>query len=143
VPKPSPAPLPAPELELADDDLLHVAPLAELPVERPAQPQAVTRYGPVQETPFLEDRKIADMALPQLALMLTMHPNQPDQASFTLNPQVNQAMLIGDGLNRLQKFFEYDPPTGRISSVTAAAPGRLQRQADGWQVVERARLTIR
>jgi hypothetical protein len=29
-----------------------------------------------------------------------------------------------------------------ISSVTAAAAGRLQRHADGWQVVERARLII-
>ena len=97
----------------------------------------------MQETPFLEERKISDNPLPQLALMLTLHPDTPDEATFTLNPQVNQIMLIGDGLNRLQKFFAYDPPVGRISSVTAAAAGRLQRQADGWQVVERAQLAIR
>lgn len=146
------APPPA-EPELEADDLFQVAPAvaphdvpppAPAPAERPAAaPTALTLYGPVQETPFLEERKIVDSPLPQLALMLTIDPRRPEQASFTLNPQVNQVMLIGDGLNRLQKFFDYDMPMGRISSVTAAAPGKLQRQADGWQVVERARLTIR
>jgi hypothetical protein len=111
---------------------------------QPAAPQsAATRYGPVQESAFLEERKIVDAPLPQLALMLTVNPRNPDQASFTLNPNVDQARLIGDGLTRLQKFFDYDPPLGgRITLVTAAAPGQLQRQADGWQVVQRARLNI-
>ena len=131
----------------ADDDLLSVAALpgAALPAEAEALAQVppATRYGPAQETPFVEERKIVDHPLPQLALMLTVHPHTPDRASFTLNPHVNQSMLIGDGLNRLQKFFDYDPPVGRISAVTAAAAGQLQRQAGGWQVVERARLTIR
>jgi hypothetical protein len=124
------------------------APLAteELSVEElvgAAPQQAATRYGPVQETPFVEERKIVDSPLPQLALMLTVNPRNPDQASFTLNPNVDQARLIGDGLTRLQKFFDYDPPLGgRITLVTAAASGQLQRQADGWQVVQRARLNI-
>lgn len=144
---------PPPEPEPETDDLFQVTPAVAMhdvpssvpaPAERPAAaPSALTLYGPVQETPFLEERKIVDSPLPQLALMLTIDPRRPEQASFTLNPQVNQVMLIGDGLNRLQKFFDYDMPMGRISSVTAAAPGKLQRQADGWQVVERARLTIR
>ena len=132
------------------DDLFQVTPAAAPEVAPPevapapaAASSVLTLYGPVQETPFLEERKIVDSPLPQLALMLTIDPRRPEQASFTLNPQVNQIMLIGDGLNRLQKFFDYDMPMGRISSVTAAAPGKLQRQADGWQVVERARLTIR
>lgn len=126
------------------DDLLAVQLPAEVTYEQPtAQLPPATRYGPVQETPFVEERKIVDNPLPQLALMLTVNPHYPDQASFTLNPHVNQSMLIGDGLNRLQKFFDYDPPVGRINSVAAAAAGTLQRQADGWQVVERARLVIR
>jgi hypothetical protein len=125
------AALPATE-ELSIEELVGAAP----------QP-AATRYGPVQETPFVEERKIVDAPLPQLALMLTVNPRNPDQASFTLNPNVDQARLIGDGLTRLQKFFDYDPPLGgRITLVTAAAPGQLQRQADGWQVVQRARLNI-
>ena len=150
---PAAAPEPAPPevvevaAESVDDDLLSVAALpgAALPAEAEALAQAppATRYGPVQETPFVEERKIVDHPLPQLALMLTVHPHTPDRASFTLNPHVNQSMLIGDGLNRLQTFFDYDPPVGRISAVTAAAAGQLQRQAGGWQVVERARLTIR
>ncbi|WP_207190718.1 hypothetical protein [Hymenobacter lapidiphilus] len=114
-----------------------VAPAAEAP-EVP-----LTRYGPVQETPFLEERKLTNNPLPRLALMLTVQSQQPDQASFTLNPHVDQEMLIGDGLNRLQQFFDYDPPLGgRINAVKAASPGILQRQADGWQVLERARLVI-
>lgn len=109
----------------------------------PAPTPLATRYGPVQETPFLEERKLVDAPLPQLALMLTVNPANPDQATFTLNPQVDQARLIGDGLTRLQKFFDYDPPLGgRITAVAAVRPGRLQRQASGWQVVERARLAI-
>jgi hypothetical protein len=118
--------------------------IEELVGASPASPQpAATRYGPVQESAFLEERKIVDSPLPQLALMLTVNPRNPDQASFTLNPNVDQARLIGDGLTRLQKFFDYDPPLGgRITLVMAAAPGQLQRQADGWQVVQRARLNI-
>jgi hypothetical protein len=118
--------------------------IEEMVGAQPAAPQpAATRYGPVQESAFLEERKIVDSPLPQLALMLTVNPRNPDQASFTLNPNVDQARLIGDGLTRLQKFFDYDPPlSGRITMVTAAAPGQLQRQADGWQVVQRARLNI-
>jgi len=118
--------------------------IEELVGAAPAAPQpAATRYGPVQESAFLEERKIVDSPLPQLALMLTVNPRNPDQASFTLNPNVDQARLIGDGLTRLQKFFDYDPPLGgRITLVTAAAPGQLQRHADGWQVVQRARLNI-
>ncbi len=118
--------------------------IEEMVGAQPAAPQvAATRYGPVQETPFVEERKITDSPLPQLALMLTVNPRNPDQASFTLNPNVDQARLIGDGLTRLQKFFDYDPPLGgRITLVAAAAPGQLQRHADGWQVVQRARLNI-
>ena len=118
--------------------------IEEMVGAQPAAPQpAATRYGPVQETPFVEERKIVDAPLPQLALMLTVNAKNPDQASFTLNPNVDQARLIGDGLTRLQKFFDYDPPLGgRIMLVTAAAPGQLQRHADGWQVVQRARLNI-
>ena len=117
--------------------------LVGAPAEQVASAPAATRYGPVQETPFLEERKIVDSPLPQLALMLTVNPRDPSQATFTLNPQVDQARLIGDGLTRLQKFFEYDPPLGgRITSVAAVRPGKLQRQDSGWQVVERARLAI-
>ncbi|WP_223652405.1 hypothetical protein [Hymenobacter psoromatis] len=127
---------------------VEAAPAAELTVEElvgasaPTPPSA-TRYGPVQETPFVEERKLVNAPLPQLALMLTVNPRQPDQATFTLNPQVDQVRLIGDGLTRLQKFFDYDPPLGgRITAVAAVRPGRLQRQDSGWQVVERARLSI-
>jgi hypothetical protein len=140
----APAPLaPAPPVAAAPPAAEELS-IEELVGAAPAAPQpAATRYGPVQESAFLEERKIVDSPLPQLALMLTVNPRNPDQASFTLNPNVDQARLIGDGLTRLQKFFDYDPPLGgRITLVTAAAPGQLQRQADGWQVAQRARLNI-
>lgn len=135
-----PAPVVAPA---APVELPSIEELVGAPAEAAASAPAATRYGPVQETPFLEERKIVDSPLPQLALMLTVNPRDPSQATFTLNPQVDQARLIGDGLTRLQKFFDYDPPLGgRITSVAAVRPGRLQRQDSGWQVVERARLAI-
>ncbi|WP_151086317.1 hypothetical protein [Hymenobacter baengnokdamensis] len=131
-------PPPAPPTEISIEELVGA------PVETPtASAPSATRYGPVQETPFVEERKIVDMPLPQLALMLTVNPRNPDQATFTLNPQVDQVRLIGDGLTRLQKFFDYDPPLGgRITSVAAMKAGRLERHDNGWQVVERARLLI-
>ena len=137
------APTPPPAAEAAPAAApLTVEELVGAPPAAAPTPLA-TRYGPVQETPFVEERKLVDAPLPQLALMLTVSPTHPDQASFTLNPQVDQARLIGDGLARLQKFFDYDPPLGgRITAVAAVRPGRLQRQASGWQVVERARLAI-
>ena len=139
------APTPSPAAEVAPAPELTVEELVGAPAEMPVATgvPAATRYGPVQETPFVEERKIVDSPLPQLALMLTVDPRNPDQATFTLNPQVDQARLIGDGLTRLQKFFDYDPPLGgRITAVAAVRPGRLQRQASGWQVIERARLAI-
>ena len=147
-------PTPPETVNETDDELFSVTLTVPKGIAKPATPApataqagasqpAATRYGPVQESAFLEERKIVDSPLPQLALMLTVNPRNPDQASFTLNPNVDQARLIGDGLTRLQKFFDYDPPLGgRITLVTAAAPGQLQRQADGWQVVQRARLNI-
>ena len=139
-PAPRP-PLPPEEEALFDVTLAAPATQPAAAAEVPAP--AATRYGPVQETPFLEERKIVDSPLPQLALMLTVNPRTPDQATFTLNPQVDQARLIGDGLTRLQKFFDYDPPVaGRITAVAAIKAGKLQRQDTGWQVVERARLLI-
>jgi|GEM_PF-1656830 len=139
-PKASPAATMAPPVPA---ELPSIEEQVGAPAEAPVAAPAATRYGPVQETPFLEERKIVDAPLPQLALMLTVNPRDPSQATFTLNPQVDQARLIGDGLTRLQKFFDYDPPLGgRISSVAAVRPGRLQRQDSGWQVVERARLAI-
>ena len=136
-PTPPPAAEAAPVAEPPSVEELVGAPPAAAPTP------LATRYGPVQETPFVEERKLVDTPLPQLALMLTVSPTHPDQASFTLNPQVDQARLIGDGLTRLQKFFDYDPPLGgRITAVAAVRPGRLQRQDSGWQVVERARLAI-
>jgi len=154
LPSTTSAPAPPETTTETDDALFSVTltvpkgiskPAASAPTAvQPDAPQlAATRYGPVQESAFLEERKIVDAPLPQLALMLTVNPRNPDQASFTLNPNVDQARLIGDGLTRLQKFFDYDPPLGgRITLVTAAASGQLQRQADGWQVVQRARLNI-
>ncbi len=135
---------PAPLAPVAAEELSIEEMVGAVPESVPAPPMPpATRYGPVQETPFVEERKIVDSPLPQLALMLTVNPKNPEQATFTLNPNVDQARLIGDGLTRLQKFFEYDPPLGgRITLVTASAHGQLQRHADGWQVVQRARLNI-
>ncbi|NML65809.1 hypothetical protein HHL22_11400 [Hymenobacter sp. RP-2-7] len=129
----APAEMPHPSAEAVPAPTTEAAPAADAP---PA------RYGPVPETPYLEDRKLTDDPLPQLALMLLPDPNNPAQASFTLNPHVNQAMLIGDGLTRLEQFFEYEPTLGRATLVEAAEPGLLQRQGDGWQVLERAWLVV-
>lgn len=117
-----------------------VAP-AQLP-HAPAAEAPPARYGPVPETPYLEDRKLTNDPLPQLALMLTPDPENTNEATFTLNPHVNQTMLIGDGLKRLQGFFDYDLEVERITLIEPAEPGRLLRQGDGWQVAERGWLVV-
>lgn len=104
---------------------------------------ATTCYAPAQETGFLRDNKLASEPLPQLPLLLTLSTDDPATASFTLNPHVNQAKLIGDGLHQLSEFFDFELPTGRLTAVSADTPGQLARQGDGWQVVSRARLLVR
>jgi len=103
---------------------------------------STARYAPAQETGFLRDNKLAAEPLPQLPICLTVSEEDSEKATFTLNPLVNQAKLIGDGLHHLREFFEFDLPTGRIAAVSADAPGQLARQGDGWQVVSRARLLV-
>ena len=101
------------------------------------------RYAPAQETGFLPDSKLAAEPLPQLPLLVDFNADDPAKASFTLSPHVNKVKLIGDGLHHLREFFEFELPIDRIISVSADAPGQLVRQADGWLVVQRARLLVR
>lgn len=110
----------------------------EVPALEPAP-----RYAPAQQTAFLPDSKLAAEPLPQLPLLLSFRPDDPARASFTLSPHVNQAKLIGDGLHQLREFFDFELPAGRLVAVSADAPGQLVRQADGWLVVQRARLLVR
>jgi len=115
--------------------------VAEAVPEEPTT-RSTARYAPAQETGFLRDNKLATEPLPQLPIALTINQEDSEKATFTLNPLVNQAKLIGDGLHHLCEFFEFDLPTGRIAAVSADAPGQLARQGDGWQVVSRARLLV-
>jgi hypothetical protein len=131
-PKPPPVPSPPP-----------AAPTPEAVASVPAPPLPPANwYAPAQEGGHIEERKLVAEALPQLPIMLTLDARHPDRATFTLNPHVNQGKLIGDGLEQLRDYFEYELP-GRISSVTAAAPGQLVRQGEGWQVAALARLEVR
>lgn len=111
-------------------------------IATPAPPAPTTWYAPAQEGGYIEERKLLAEALPQLPIMLTIDARNADRATFTLNPNVNQSKLIGDGLEQLRDYFEFALP-GRISGVTAAAVGHLQRQGDGWQVTALAGLEVR
>ncbi|MDO7877601.1 hypothetical protein Q5H93_22875 [Hymenobacter sp. ASUV-10] len=115
---------------------------ASAPAVAAAPAPPVARYAPAQEGGYIEERKLVAEALPQLPIMLTVDARNPDRATFTLNPYANQGKLIGDGLEQLRDYFDYELP-GRISSVAAAAPGQLVRQGDGWQVSTLARLEVR
>lgn len=106
-------------------------------------PTLFFRYAPAQEGGFIEERKVVTDALPQLPIMLTVDLRIPDRATFILNPYVNQAKLIGDGLEQLRDYFDFTLPAGKIASVTAAEAGQLRRQYDGWEVIRPAQLLVR
>lgn len=100
-------------------------------------------YAPAQEGGYIEERKVVADALPQLPIMLRPDAKNPDRATFTLNPHVNQGKLIGDGLEQLRDYFDFTLPAGKIVAVTAAGSGQLQRAGDGWQVATLAKLSVR
>ena len=138
-PKRNPNPKPAPVQQPAPPPVA----IPAVEVSAPVAPAPPTNwYAPAQEGGHIEVRKLVAEALPQLPIMLIIDARNPDRATFTLNPQANQGKLIGDGLEQLRDYFDYELP-GRISSVTAAAPGQLVRQGDGWQVSTLARLEVR
>ena len=135
--EPAPPPFPQP------DPLPLPAPIAADPIPAPPEPAGYCCYAPAQQGGFIEERKTVAEALPQLPIKLMMSTKTPDRATFTLNPQVNQDKLIGDGLEQLTDYFEFALPAGRIVSVTAAGAGQLRRQGEGWLVHKPARLNVR
>jgi len=99
---------------------------------------AYTSYGPSTENGVIENRKTTNAAMPQLNVGIT------DKGEFGINPQVNQERLIGDGLKRLQKFFDFDMPASglNVAHVGLAEPGQMQQTERGWEVVTKGKLAI-
>lgn len=102
-----------------------------------AQP-AYTSYGPSTENGIIESRKTTNAAMPQLNVGIT------DKGEFGINPQVNQERLIGDGLKRLQKFFDFDMPASglNVAHVGLAEPGQMKQTENGWEVVTKGKLAL-
>lgn len=132
-------PAPALEAPIAPAELPH-PPAVPVKAAVPAAPAAY--YASVPATPYLADAQLVTEPHPELPLQLTPDPDDLQQATFTLSPHASQALLLAGGLPGLQAFFEYDPTPDDITLLEAAAPGRLQRQGAGWQVVERGWLAV-
>jgi hypothetical protein len=117
-----------------------VAPVTANPAPAPAVAGglAYTSYAPTTETGIIEQRKTTPLAAAQMNVALT------DKGEFGLNPQVNQERLIGDGISKLAKFFEYEMPTSglKIAKVGLAEPGRMQLTEKGWEVVTKGKLSL-
>lgn len=114
-----------------------VAPAA-VATEPPASPTLnFTQYLPSTESGVVEGRKAVGQALPQLNLGMT------EQGQFGLNPQVNQERLIGDGLSKLEKYFDFALPNQhKIARVAVDQPGQMEQTAEGWRVVTKGSLAV-
>jgi hypothetical protein len=148
--QPAPAAQPAAVVQAPTDK---AAPVVQTPAEKPAAvvqqvtvaqqssqaekptPSPVlqfTHYAPTPDTGVIENRKV--VANPMDALNVGIAAD----GRFGVNPLVNQGRLIGDGMKSLEKFFDYEMPTGglKIAKVGLAEPGQMKQTADGWEVVK-------
>ena len=75
-------------------------------------------------------------------LLIEPDPTNPDRASFGLNPDVDQVWMTGIGFPAFRDYFE-DASFVGAKSLSAARPGQLKRQGNGWQVDTKARLNVR
>lgn len=112
------------------------------PVEKPAQAPAAalpfTQYAPTPDTGIIESRKVVASPLDALNVGITA------DGKFGVNPLVNQGRLIGDGMKSLEKFFDYEMPTGglKIAKVGLAELGQMKQTAEGWEVVKKGQLEL-
>ncbi|WP_022821540.1 DUF4099 domain-containing protein [Hymenobacter norwichensis] len=104
----------------------------------PAPALQFTQYAPTPDTGVIEKRKAVASPMDALNVGITA------DGRFGVNPQVNQARLIGDGMKSLEKFFDYQMPTGglKIAKVGLAEPGQMKQTADGWEVVKKGQLEL-
>lgn len=118
---------------------------AAAPTPQQEQPQQAgptpalnyTQYAPTPETGVIENRKIVGQASPQFNIGIT------DDGKFGINPQVSQERLIGDGMSKLKKYFDFEAPTQYpIARVNVDAPGQMEKTADGWQVATKGSLVV-
>lgn len=130
----SPAPPPPPER-------MTVGETVTLPVEPAPPPAPSTHYAPATETNFIEDRLLNPYPLEHLPIELTEDPGNPQRALFKLNPRVDQALIIGDGVGRLGEFFAFERPD-KVRSLRAGPAGELRREQGGWRVVKKAGLVL-
>lgn len=93
---------------------------------------------------ILEHDKLATQSMGRMALLVEPNGQNPHNARFTLNPDVDKSWLIAADLEKLRDYFTFTLPADRWpSSVEATAPGTLTREGNGWKVEKKATLTVR
>jgi hypothetical protein len=96
-----------------------------------------TQYAPTTENGLVENRKAVGQPLPQLNIGIT------EQGQFGINPQVSQERLIGDGLSKLEKYFDFVMPTEhKVARVGVAQAGQMEQTPEGWRVATKGALEI-
>lgn len=114
------------------------ASVAQNATEKSAPALQFTQYAPTPDTGVIENRKTVSNPMDALNVGITA------DGRFGVNPQVNQARLIGDGMKSLEKFFDYEMPTSghKIAKVGLAELGQMKQTAEGWEVAKKGQLEL-
>ncbi|MBC7449553.1 MAG: hypothetical protein H7330_15990 [Hymenobacteraceae bacterium] len=137
---PAPPQPEAGEAEVARDEFL-LGDTVELAVASAQPPRPTTHYAPALEVNFLEDRLLNPQPLEHLPIELTIDPAHPDRARFVLNPRVDRALIVGDGVGRLSEFFAFERPD-KVRTLRPGPAGELRREDGGWRVIHKAGLEL-
>jgi hypothetical protein len=100
-------------------------------------------YAPAPDVPSIEHRKLSPNPLPQMPLLITLPHAEADTAQFSFSSQADQSRIIGNGLQELKEFFQFElPPTEQFTTIQNLKPGRLEKRDDAWHVVQKAEIAL-
>ena len=100
-------------------------------------------YAPAPDVPSIEHRKLSPNPLPQMPLLITLPHAAAETAQFSFSPQADQSRIIGNGVRELKEFFQFElPPTEQFATIQNLTPGKLEKRADAWHVVQKAEIAL-
>ena len=100
-------------------------------------------YAPAPDVPSIEHRKLSPNPLPQMPLLIMLPHSEATTAQFSFSPQADQSRIIGNGVQELKEFFQFEVPlTEQFTTIKNLAAGKLEKRDDAWHVVQKAEIAL-
>ena len=133
----------APEADESISAALGSAPAAS-DTAAPAPPSGPLHYyAPAPDVPSIEHRKLSPNPLPQMPVLITLPHAAAETAQFSFSPQADQSRIIGNGVQELKEFFQFEVPlTEQFTAIKNLKPGRLEKRDEAWHVVQKAEIAL-